>query len=157
MSDKNPEQQKVSDGAVQDPSMEDILASIRRILSEETDDQPGDKVVKAAGPEQADDVFELTPSMMIGDNEPDEGVVSTPIKQVSAEVLNQLSKAILDRQEMMVSRQGVPLEGMIREMLRPMLRPMLREWLDRNLPHLIERLVKREIDDMVNRAEWRND
>jgi cell pole-organizing protein PopZ len=42
-------------------------------------------------------------------------------------------------------------------MIREMLRPMLREWLDRNLPYLIERLVKREIDDMINRAEWRKD
>jgi len=34
-----------------------------------------------------------------------------------------------------------------------MLRPLLKEWLDRNLPYLIERLVKKEIDRMVNRAE----
>ena len=33
------------------------------------------------------------------------------------------------------------------------MRPLLREWLDRNLPYLIERLVKKEIDKMVNRAE----
>ncbi|MBT4219911.1 MAG: DUF2497 domain-containing protein, partial [Rhodospirillaceae bacterium] len=38
-------------------------------------------------------------------------------------------------------------------MVREMLRPLLREWLDRNLPYLIERLVKREIDKMVNRAD----
>ena len=41
------------------------------------------------------------------------------------------------------------LEGIVREMLKP----ILREWLDRNLPYLIERLVRREIDLMVNRAE----
>ncbi len=41
------------------------------------------------------------------------------------------------------------LESMVREMLRP----LLKQWLDRNLPYLIERLVKREIDLMVNRAE----
>ena len=39
--------------------------------------------------------------------------------------------------------------GIVREMLKP----ILREWLDRNLPYLIERLVKKEIDLMVNRAE----
>ena len=32
-------------------------------------------------------------------------------------------------------------------------RDMVREWLDQNLPYLIERLVKKEIDHMVNRAE----
>jgi hypothetical protein len=41
------------------------------------------------------------------------------------------------------------IEGLVREMLRP----LLKEWLDRNLPYLIERLVKKEIDLMVNRAE----
>ena len=43
--------------------------------------------------------------------------------------------------------QGV--EGMTREMIRP----LLKEWLDQNLPYLIERLVKKEIDRMINRAE----
>ena len=35
----------------------------------------------------------------------------------------------------------------------PHLRPLLKEWLDRNLPYLIERLVRKEIDAMINRAE----
>jgi cell pole-organizing protein PopZ len=43
----------------------------------------------------------------------------------------------------------ITLETMVREMLKP----ILREWLDRNLPYLIERLVKKEIDKMINRAE----
>jgi len=47
------------------------------------------------------------------------------------------------------SSKDLTLEGMVREMLKP----ILREWLDRNLPYLIERLVKKEIDTMVNRAE----
>ena len=42
-----------------------------------------------------------------------------------------------------------PRQGLIREILRP----ILREWLDQNLPYLIERLVKKEIDHMVNKAE----
>ena len=31
--------------------------------------------------------------------------------------------------------------------------PQIKEWLDDNLPYLIERLVKKEIDHMVNKAE----
>jgi len=38
-------------------------------------------------------------------------------------------------------------------LIREILRPLLREWLDQNLPYLIERLVKKEIDHMINRAE----
>ena len=61
----------------------------------------------------------------------------------------ELAKAILSRRDMSISASQVTLEDMVREMLRP----LLKEWLDRNLPYLIERLVKREMDIMVNRAE----
>ncbi|MEK9844439.1 DUF2497 domain-containing protein, partial [Thalassospira sp.] len=30
---------------------------------------------------------------------------------------------------------------------------LLKEWLDENLPYMIERLVKKEIERIVNRAE----
>jgi uncharacterized protein len=70
-------------------------------------------------------------------------------RPASSDALAQLAKAILDRRDVAIGSRDVTLEGMVREMLRP----MLKEWLDRNLPYLIERLVKKEIDLMVNRAE----
>lgn len=76
-------------------------------------------------------------------------VVSGQAAQISTDVLSELARAIMDRREMGLGDKDVTLEGMVREMLRP----LLREWLDRNLPYLIERLVKKEIDLMVNRAE----
>jgi hypothetical protein len=54
---------------------------------------------------------------------------------------------------MVVGNRDLTLETMVRGMLRP----LLREWLDRNLPYLIERLVKKEIDLMINRAERLDD
>lgn len=91
-------------------------------------------------------VLELTQDMVA----PMEHVVSPPTYAMGADVLSELARAILDRRDVAV-RDGrdLTLEGMVREMLRP----ILREWLDRNLPYLIERLVKREIDYMINRAE----
>jgi len=91
-------------------------------------------------------VLELTRDMVA----PMEHVVSPPTTAMGADVLSELARAILDRRDVAV-RDGrdLTLEGMVREMLRP----ILREWLDRNLPYLIERLVKREIDFMINRAE----
>ena len=53
------------------------------------------------------------------------------------------------RRDIAIGSREMTLEGLIREILRP----LLREWLDENLPYLIERLVKKEIDHMVNRAE----
>jgi cell pole-organizing protein PopZ len=78
-----------------------------------------------------------------------DAVLSRRAAASGTDVLSQLASAILDRRDIVVANRDVTLEGMVREMLRP----LLREWLDRNLPYLIERLVKREIDLMVNRAE----
>ena len=90
-------------------------------------------------------MLELTPDMVARD------VMSEPTSRASTDVLSELAAAILDRRDMAVdtSSRDMTLEGIVREMLKP----ILREWLDRNLPYLIERLVKREIDLMVNRAE----
>lgn len=84
---------------------------------------------------------------------PVDALVSGQAAQMSMDVLSELARAIMDRREMGLGDKDVTLEGMVREMLRP----LLREWLDRNLPYLIERLVKKEIDKMVNRAERLNE
>ncbi len=97
-------------------------------------------------PRAEPEVLELTREMVA----PMEHIISQPTSIAGSDVLAELARAILDRRDFAV-RDGrdITLEGMVREMLRP----ILREWLDRNLPYLIERLVKREIDIMVNRAE----
>jgi cell pole-organizing protein PopZ len=179
----------------QEPSMEDILASIRRILAEDTGAAPQDAGLgatsgnvklaertdrpptrteevaaeprsaavssaddpfrpdlSAAGPAMEpginadlEDVFVLSPDMRAGGHP----LVSQRAAENSTDVLSQLARAILDRRDIAVTSRDVTLESMVREMLRP----LLREWLDRNLPYLIERLVKKEIDVMINRAE----
>ncbi len=109
-----------------------------------------------------DDILDLTSDMMI-DEEPEpvyepapisasdvaNRIVSPPTVDASTDVLSELAKAILDQRDIAVGTRDVTLEGLTREMLRP----LLKEWLDRNLPYLIERLVKKEIDIMINRAE----
>jgi cell pole-organizing protein PopZ len=178
----------------QEPSMEDILASIRRILSEDEEEEarkateesedveamvpepepepepmafepepepepeyePEPEPIYEPEPEPepepelssniVDEVLELTETMMVG--KPGR-IISPPTAQASTDVLSDLARAILDRREFGIGDRGITLEAMVRNMLRP----LLKEWLDRNLPHLIERLVKKEIDRMVNRAE----
>lgn len=199
MSDEDP---KAAGGA--EPSMEDILASIRRILAEDgaaaasdavetetadsldtpekpeedeppvapsssAEDEPEPVVPVMPKPvsppfaadvfgdafsrnDEEEDVFVLTPEMRIevaAGSIGGERVVSHRTAATGTDVLAQLASAILDRRDIAVAARDVTLEGMVREMLRP----LLREWLDRNLPYLIERLVKREIDLMINRAE----
>lgn len=199
--------------AHQEPSMEDILASIRRILAEDTGGtaekeavarganvqevppvepveppaprQPEPVAEEPAEPEtpfeieepyaepadamfqeeevpsqepiedeedlveeedQEEEVFELTPNMKA---KPERALISHNAVDSATDVLSQLARAILDRRDIAVGTRDVTLESMVRTMLRP----LLKEWLDRNLPYLIERLVKKEIDLMVNRAE----
>jgi hypothetical protein len=194
-------EQVASKTETQEPSMDDILASIRRILAEDGEQgatSPGERhalgdVVslptsaasetggRNARPLPTEDlelmvmdevelsdepdppghaadepVFVLTPAMRIPSDPaepPAEPVVSATTAESATDVLAQLAKAILDRRDMIVSSREVTLEGMVREMLRP----LLQEWLDRNLPYLIERLVKKELDLMVNRAERLDD
>ena len=180
MSEETPESAEsaaAADG--EEPSMEDILASIRRILSEEeeevqaaegvaglemdlsaepeTEPEPESEPVPEPelepGPEPMPvpmaDVLQLTPKMVTSE------IVSTSTAHAATDILSELAKAILNRRDVAVddAGQNMTLEGMVREILKP----LLREWLDRNLPYLIERLVKKEIDTMINRAEGLSD
>ena len=177
MSEETPESAEsaaAADG--EEPSMEDILASIRRILSEEeeeaqaaeevgglemdlsaepeTEPEPEPEPEPAAPPPSPPpapmpapmaDVLQLTPEMVTSE------IVSASTAHAATDILSELAKAILNRRDVAVddAGQNMTLEGMVREILKP----LLREWLDRNLPYLIERLVKKEIDTMINRAE----
>jgi hypothetical protein len=154
---------QVEGGSSQGPSMEDVLSSIRRILSEpgaEAEDEPEPEPESDPGPEpepepvpepvpevvpEPENVLELTSAMIV----PPKTIVSGQTTEESADILSELARAILNQRDMQIGGSALTIEGMVREMLRP----VLREWLDRNLPYLIERLVKKEIDHMINRAE----
>ena len=179
MSEETPESAEGAEGAEaangEEPLMEDILASIRRILSEEEEETEAqatadagagmDMDLSAPEPESEPppppapeptparvplaDVLQLTPEMVTSE------IISAPTVTAATDILADLARAILDRRDIAVDEAGrnMTLEGMVREMLKP----LLREWLDRNLPYLIERLVKKEIDTMINRAEGLSD
>ncbi len=147
----------------QDPSMEDILASIRRDLSEdereegaeaaapeaepapEPEHEPEPEPEPAPPPEPSlEDVLDLTPDMIASDP-----VVSGPAARASNDALQELERVLHSQRDIPIGGRDVTLEGLIREILRP----LLREWLDRNLPYVIERLAKEEIDQKISRAE----
>lgn len=138
--------------------LEDMLAE----LPPEPEPEPEPVPVAAAPPPPpppppaseplSTDILELT-QQMIAQPPPDIGagapILSAPAQMTSTDALQELAKALLSRRDIAVGSRDMTLEGLIREILRP----LLREWLDQNLPYLIERLVKKEIDHMVNRAE----
>jgi cell pole-organizing protein PopZ len=142
-----------------EPSMEDILSSIKRIIAEDADTsaataraRAGARRRAAAAPvepvlepeiEDEDEVLELTETvaeeerpLSMEDVAQDPELISDRVAQASRMSLESLTSLI-------VKPEGAPntLEGLVREMLRP----MLKEWLDANLPELVERMVSKEI------------
>ena len=93
-------------------------------------------------------ILELTQEMIA----PADTMSGTTMQQ-SSDLLGDLARAIMDRRDFKVADSGVDANITLEHLVREMLSPLLREWLDRNLPYLIERLVKKEIDLMVNRAQ----
>jgi cell pole-organizing protein PopZ len=131
----------------QDPSMEDILASIKRVIA----DDGRAAVARGARrpvrevpePAEPDDVLELDDPVG-GEGE---GLLSPDVAAASRQQLAALA-ALRDRAEptLAPAAQG-PFEAAVREMLRP----MLKDWLDQHLPELVEELVTREISRITGR------
>jgi cell pole-organizing protein PopZ len=97
-------------------------------------------------------ILELTQQMIAqppSDIGAGDSILSNGPSANSTDALQELAKALLSKRDIAIGNKDMTLEGLVREILRP----LLREWLDQNLPYLIERLVKKEIDHMVNRAE----
>ena len=127
-----------------EPSMEDILASIKKVIAEEKGLRTS---VRAADPEEysddEDDVLELNeplaPSVDLGPPLVDDGIAGQ-----SRQALEQL-------QTVAASIPAAPQVNPLEEMIREMLRPILKTWLDEHLPKIVEEHVKREITRITGR------
>ena len=152
-----------------EPSMEDILSSIKRIIAEEGDNTAVARARRAPRSAPATispapaplrraaidprDVLELSNPVtddVDGDEDAPEPVrIAVPSDAILSETAAQASRGALDTlSRMIVKPAPAPdaaapetLESMVREMLRP----MLREWLDAKLPGMVEDMVAREI------------
>jgi cell pole-organizing protein PopZ len=133
-----------------EPSMEDILASIKKVIAEEKElrsaAQPIDAVEDELLPEEEmadDDVLELdqplAPPMDLGPPLVDEQVAGQ--SRMKLEALQTVAATIPPAPAIN------PLEDIIREMLRP----MLKQWLDEHLPQMVDEHVKREISRITGR------
>jgi len=135
-----------------EPSMEDILASIKKVIAEEKELRMSERPPEAEDeplPEDnaADagevDVLELdeplAPPVDLGPPLLDEDAIGH-----SREALEQLSTIAAS---VPAAAQVNPLEDMVREMLKP----ILKQWLDDHLPGLVDEHVKREISRITGR------
>ena len=143
-----------------EPSMEEILSSIRRVMAREdaeTETIPARKKKAIESPteepfpmvrmneedvmDDVDDVLELSAMNAAADDSP---LVSDSSVAAARDSLNALSQAAAltrpaPKPDMAVG--GSSLDAMVRDMIRP----MLKEWLDANLPHIVEDMVADEI------------
>jgi cell pole-organizing protein PopZ len=161
-----------------EPSMEDILSSIKRIIAEDTDAAlsvprgrrsvagaeravpPSPPTPDHGSPDDDSGVLELT------DTAPADEPVTMPRasqpRPSAPEVEDKpplVSQAALDASRSSIATLSAlivkpaiagsdTLEGLVREMLKP----MLAEWLDQRLPDVVERLVAQEISRITARG-----
>jgi cell pole-organizing protein PopZ len=141
-----------------EPSMEDILSSIKRIIAEDVETGGASRVRRRPTPQQApveateeDDVLELNEPAPDSDAPTAAAPVAAaaapavPAEKIISDEAAEVSRARLASLSRLVIKPEVAgsdtLEGLVREMLKP----MLREWLDTNLPDLVETMVAKEI------------
>lgn len=168
-------------GTPADPSMEDILASIRRILSEDEASAlppPAPSSVAVAPSAEEDAPLELTEEMLVAEaappvapaaEPPPPPVVALPATESAAPSPRpEDDRALLGAaaaaaaaasvgtllRAVAADRASPVYRGgpSIEDVVREELRPLLKEWLDAHLPPLVERLVRAEIERVVGRG-----
>ena len=128
-----------------EPSMEDILASIKKVIAEEKELRaaPEGPEPDAPADQNEEEVLELdeplAPAADLGPPLLDETAAGH-----SRHALDQLSTIA-------ASVPAAPAVNPLEEMVREMLRPILKQWLDDHLPEIVDEHVKREIQRITGR------
>jgi len=151
-----------------EPSMEEILSSIKRIIAEEGDAAVASRTRRGrastasnARPPRVEDgdpeeeaVLELREQVEDEAQAPSGAGASTPMARpepILSERAVEATRGPLEALSRMVVKPEVAgsdtLEGLVRELLKP----MLRDWLDANLPQIVEAMVSREITRITGR------
>lgn len=152
-----------------EPSMEEILSSIKRIIAEEGDaatasrtrrGRAGTATTAAARAPQVeaedededeDEVLELSDQVAAPEPAAAAPVAEKRVEPILSERAVEATRGPLEALSRMVVKPEVAgadtLEGLVRELLKP----MLRDWLDANLPKIVEEMVAREITRITGR------
>ena len=130
--------------------MEDILASIKKVIAEEkglrSTATPAETIADEPLPEETaadDDVLEL--------DEPLAPAADLGPPLLDEEVAGQSRHALEQLQTVAASVPAAPQVNPLEEMVREMLKPILKQWLDEHLPGIVEDHVKREITRITGR------
>lgn len=134
-----------------EPSVEDILRSIKRVIAENDELRPLKQPrlrredAMREMPQSDSDILDLSELDMAPDEQEApaaEALVADETAQSVRHSLAALAAMTEPGARPQIVRSGeTSLEGMVREMLRP----MLKEWLDANLPAMVEKAIAAEI------------
>jgi len=163
-----------------EPSMEEILASIRRIISEDDEEggaenkaqeAPGPRVIEPASVEPvAEEISQATVDEDASVSDPVEDQAETHLVTEDVEMIKKnVAHAIVEEDSQIVEEttaaaassafkslsQSVRIsEGpgkTLEGIVTEMLRPMVKEWLDANLPGIVEEKVEDEVQRVARR------
>jgi cell pole-organizing protein PopZ len=149
----------------QEPSMEEILASIRRIIADDDASKPAKTPEPAPAAKQQAAVTAApsrpapppppapsprpAPGFRTIDGASDVVFTTKPEPPplidrglISNETIAAVDRAFNTLTHTIIGQNARTLEDLVKEMLRP----MLKSWLDDNLPSLVERIVRAEIE-----------
>jgi len=130
-----------------EPSMEDILSSIRRVIAR--DEAPG--TVREARLAENDDILDL---------QDEEEADATPaagelVSEASADAARQSLEALTAVVAPAVAAATIAAPAVagrtMEDVVLDALRPMLKDWLDTNLPALVEAMVAKEISRITGK------
>ena len=131
-----------------EPSMEDILSSIKKIIAEDdaksfTPPRARPKPLADAPPapssSESESVLELT------ENVPDESLISADALAASRKALSNLSRLTGGADQ----SGSITLDALVRDMLAP----LLKDWLDVHLPAIVERTVAQEVARITQQSK----
>ena len=131
--------------------MEDILASIKKVIAEEKEFRSSTQVVESVEdeplPEESspgeEDVLEL--------DQPLAPPIDLGPPLVDEQVAGQSRQRLEALQTVAATVPPAPAVNPLEEIIREMLRPMLKQWLDEHLPQMVDEHVKREISRITGR------
>jgi cell pole-organizing protein PopZ len=134
-----------------EPSMEDILASIKKVIAEEKElrttvrpiDSVEDEVLPGETAAADDDVLEL--------DQPLAPPVDLGPPLIDEQAAGKSRQALEQLQTVAATTPPAPSVNPLEEIIREMLRPMLKQWLDEHLPQMVDEHVKREISRITGR------
>jgi hypothetical protein len=131
--------------------MEDILASIKKVIAEEKE------LRTSVAPAESHEDEDLSEGR--GGEEPEVLELDEPLAPpadlgpplLDEDAAGHSRDALEQLQTVAATVPAAPQVNPLEDMVREMLRPMLKQWLDEHLPQMVDEHVKREISRITGR------